>query len=129
VVFAVAQARCESYFSVPETMTLWSLPAALEDRFQDHWQRWLADREGWEPFFEALEEMPADDLVARLREFDLISDDIATEAQALRRSGEGRAVPLKGTLEPTDEALALLAAGFGRGEPGKPAVPYARLST
>ncbi len=45
----------------------------------------------------------------------------------LRRSAEGRAVELPGTYQPNDEVITLLAAGFARGAPGAPAVPYARL--
>ena len=44
----------------------------------------------------------------------------------LRRSAEGRAVPLPGLFSGTDADVALLALGFARGEPAALAVPYAR---
>ena len=42
----------------------------------------------------------------------------------LRRSAEGRSVQITGMNDLDNEALAMLAAGFFRGEPGKPAIPY-----
>jgi len=45
----------------------------------------------------------------------------------MRRSAEGRAVPLSGTHRVDDDTITLLAAGFSRGEASKPAIPYARV--
>jgi hypothetical protein len=45
----------------------------------------------------------------------------------LRRAAENRAVPIAGEHRPGDRILTLLALGFFRGEPGAPAIPYARL--
>lgn len=129
LVFTVARARCEELFHPPECMTLWKLPADLEDEFDARWQDWLEVREEWVPFLERLEEPTSDDLLELLRSFGLVTDADVEAASRLRRSAEGRAVPLTGTFEPTDEVLTLLAAGFARGEPGKPAIPYARLAT
>jgi hypothetical protein len=128
LVFTVAKARCEEYFTAPGTMTLWTLPADLEDQFDARWHDWLDDRESWAEFFDRLEELPSDDLVENLRSFELVDDEVASAVSQMRRSAEGRAVPLSGTFEPTDESLTLLAAAFARGEPGKPAVPHARLA-
>lgn len=44
----------------------------------------------------------------------------------LRRSTEGRAVPLHGIFSSTGADVALLALGFARGEPSALAVPHAR---
>ena len=44
----------------------------------------------------------------------------------LRRSAEGRAVPLPEVFSGTDQDVALLALGFARGEIGALAVPYAK---
>jgi hypothetical protein len=44
----------------------------------------------------------------------------------LRRSAEGRAVPLPGFFSNSAADVALLALGFARGEPEALAVPYAR---
>lgn len=128
LVFAVAKARCEQLFNPPESMTLWTLPADLEDQFDARWQDWLDTRDEWIDFFDRLEALPTGDLLEALRAFELVTDTDVDAVSKLRRSAEGRAVPLTGTFDPTDEVLTLLAAGFARGEPGKPAIPYARLA-
>ena len=56
------------------------------------------------------------------------SGELASVAM-MRRSAEGRAVPLPGFHSLTDSLIVQLAAGFSRGEPGKLAVPYARLDS
>ena len=38
VVFAVARSRCEELFDPPGCVTLWKLPADVEDQFDEHWQ-------------------------------------------------------------------------------------------
>jgi hypothetical protein len=108
-------------------MTLWSLPAEVEDQFEEHWQGWLDEGEKWAPFFQLLKAVSEDDLLALLKRFDLATTAQLDAASKLRRSAENRAVPLPGTHRPNDEVLTLLAAGFFRGELGNPAIPYARL--
>ena len=44
----------------------------------------------------------------------------------LRRSAEGRAVPLPGLFSGSDADVTLLALGFARSEVGELSVPYAR---
>ncbi len=126
-VFAVARSRCNELFSPPGCITLWDLPAETEETFEEHWQEWLDQTEEWSPFFEGLAEPSGDDLLTALAERQLITDTHRDSISKLRRSAEGRAVPLPGTLELNDETITLLAGGFARGEPGQPAVPYARL--
>ena len=38
-------------------------------------------------------------------------------------------MPLPGMVTPDDQVLTLLAAAFTKGQPGRPAIPYARLDT
>lgn len=127
VVFAVARSRCEEVFNPPGCMTLWSLPAELEDQFEARWQNWLDEAENWVAFFEALKGLAGEDLLDALRERDLVTDQELGKVTKLRRSAEGRAVALPRVHAPNDEVLTLLAAGFSRGEAGNLAVPYARL--
>jgi hypothetical protein len=127
VVFAVARSRCNELFSPPGCMTLWNLPAELEDRFEEHWQKWLDQGDEWTPFFEQLANLDGTDLLKELAAFALISPGEIEAVGKLRRSSENRAVPLAGTHQPNDDVITLLAAGFSRGEPGNPAIPYARL--
>lgn len=127
IVFEVARSRCRELFHPPGCMTLWDLPAELEEQFQEQWQTWLDDEESWTPVFEAVETQTGDDLLAALAQLDLISSTQVETVKKLKRSAESRAVPIAGTYEPDDEILTLLAGGFARGEVGQPAVPYARL--
>ena len=64
------------------------------------------------------------ELLELLSERDLISQEQIENAKKMRRSAEGRSVQISGMDELNNEALTMLAAGFFRGEPGKPAIPY-----
>jgi hypothetical protein len=128
VVFNVARTRCEELFDAPGSVTLWRLPAAVEDRFDEHWQTWLARSDEWSAFFDDLSDEGDSDLVSALRRRELLSDPQTAIVAALRRSAEGRAVQLTGELALDDDLVALLAAGFSKGEKGAPAIPYAKLA-
>ena len=125
-VFAVAGHRCSEVFNPPSCVTLWHLPEATEEEFDGRWANWLDNAADWTPFFEKLETIQGKDLAGVLRSFEVVSDRDLENCAKLRRSAEGRAVPLPGVFAGTDEDLALLALGFARGEPGALAVPYAR---
>lgn len=127
IAFSVAQARCETVFSAPGSVTLWSLPADIESQFEERWQHWLDEKEQWIPFFQQLVSLPSEDLLATLHGFELLSDAQVQAASALRRKAQGSAVQVSLEDGLDEDALALLAAGFARGERGKPAVPYAYL--
>ena len=127
VVFAVATARCKEVFDPPRSMTLWNLPAAVEDQFDARWHHWLSEREQWRSFFDELRDLPAGDLLEVLQLLELVDDAQVQAVARLRRSAEGRAVPLPGMVTPDDQILTLLAAAFTKGERGRPAIPYARL--
>lgn len=126
LVFEVARARCVEVFDPPGCITLWNLPPAIEDQFDARWARWLEDRDAWTAFFASIEAPPTD-LLDALKKLDLTSDGDLDAVSKLRRSAEGRAVPLPGVHAVTDALITQLAAGFSRGEPGKLAVPYARM--
>lgn len=125
-VFAVAAHRCAQVFDPPGCVTLWHLPDPLEEAFEARWEHWLDHASEWSPFFEKLETFPSGSLVEILRAFELVTDREIDAAAKLRRSAEGRAIPLPGAFSGTDADFALLALGFARGEPGQLAVPYAR---
>jgi hypothetical protein len=125
-VFAVAAHRCAETFDPPGCVTLWRMPEATEEEFDARWEHWLDHASDWAPFFEKLETLQGTDLVSILRAFELVSDRDVTAYNKLRRSAEGRAVPLPGLFSGTGEDVTLLALGFARGEPGALAVPYAR---
>lgn len=125
-VFAVAGHRCREVFDLPGSVTLWQLPEALEEEFDARWEHWLDNAGEWAPFFKNLEGVSGADLLATLRRFDVVTDRDAEAFSRLRRSAEGRAVPLPGLFSATDDDVTLLAIGFARGEVGALAVPYAK---
>jgi hypothetical protein len=61
-----------------------------------------------------------------MRAFEVISDADAEGLARLRRSAEGRVVPLPSVFSPTDADVTLLALGFAGAEVGALAVSYAR---
>lgn len=125
-VFAVAAHRCAEIFEPPGSATLWRLPEAVEEEFDARWEHWLDNPSEWTPYFDKIATLSGRDLAAILRDFEVVSDRDLDAYARLRRSAEGRAVPLPGLFSGTDDDVALLALGFARGEPGALAVPYAR---
>ena len=126
LVFEVARARCAEVFDPPGCVTLWNLPPAIEDQFDARWARWLENRDAWADFFVSIESAP-NELLETMQRLGLVSENELEAISKLRRSAEGRAVPLPGVHVVTDALIAQLAAGFSRAEPGKLAVPYARI--
>lgn len=125
-VFAVAAHRCAEVFDPPDCVTLWRLPEAIEEEFDARWEHWLDHAIEWQPFFQKIESLEGTDLIATLRGLELVSDPEIESFARLRRSAEGRAVPLPGVFSGSDTDVIQLAIGFARGEPGALAVPYAR---
>lgn len=129
VVFEVAKSRCRELFDPPGCMTLWSLPAAIEDQFDEQWQEWLDERAAWGTVFATVQAQSGADLLRSLSELNLLSEAQIGRVAGLRRSAENRAVQISGTYRPDDDIVTLLAAAFSRGEAGYPSIPYARLAT
>ncbi len=125
-VFVVAAHRCSEVFEPPNCVTLWRLPGTVEEEFDARWEHWLDNAKDWLPFFQKVETLGATDLAATLRSFEVVDERDLEAFSRLRRTAEGRAVPLPGVFSGTNEEVALLALGFARGEPGALAVPYAR---
>ena len=127
VVFEVAKSRCRELFDPPSCMTLWSLPAEVEDKFEEQWQEWLDETTAWRAVFETIRAQSGTNLLASLSELDLLSMPQIERVATLRRSAENRAVQIGGTYRPDDDIITLLAAAFSRGEHGHPSIPDARL--
>lgn len=128
VVFTVARSRCRELFDPPGCVTLWNLPAELEDEFDERWHTWLAKPDDWSDLFDQLAGSADADLLSELASCGPISSNEIEAVQAMRRSAEGRAVQLPGERPLDDGVLNLLAAGFAKGAQGAPAIPYARLA-
>jgi len=125
-VFAVAAHRCTEVFDPPECVTLWRLPERIEETFEAQWESWIDQASDWDKFFESLETFQTRDLVEALAARDLVNDGDIASLTRLKRSAEGRAVPLPSTFQGLDTDLKLLALGFGRSDVGALAVPYMR---
>jgi hypothetical protein len=125
-VFAVAAHRCQEIFDPPDSVTLWRLPETIEEEFEARWQHWLDQANEWNPFFHKLESLRDNDLKIALKAFAAVTNEELEISSRLRRTAEGRAVPLSEPFSGTDRDIVLLALGFARGETGSLAVPYAR---
>ena len=126
-VFSVAGHRCREVFDPPQGITLWKLPPEVEERFQGAWAEWLDEIDPWADFLTRVNDRPDDDLLDTLVSLNLINASTVEQAKKLKRAPDGHSVLVPGEREVTGETVALLAAGFHRSEPGKLAVPYARL--
>ena len=126
-VFTVATHRCRETYDPPSAVTLWKLPAAVEDEFASFWPNWLERADEWDPFFVKLETVTSRDLLETLRCFDLVTSEHEDQARKLRRSADNRAVQVSASRNIDDALITMLAAGFHRGEPGTLAVPFARV--
>ena len=127
VVFEVARARsAERFAGEPGSVTLWSLPAHLEDAFDAQWSEWLGS-EALHAFIDGLGSMGGD-LLHELRSRGLLTDAQVSEVSKLRRSAEGRAVVIAKVRPVDDDTIALLAGAFSRGDKGALAVPFARTA-
>lgn len=127
LVFEVARARSSERFpTVAGCFTLWHLPANIEDEFDAKWADWLDEGGSWVEFFEGLQEQDGD-LLTAIATHGLLSADHDAQINRMRRSAEGRTVPISGMHHLDDDTVTLLAAGFSRGETNKLAVPYVRV--
>lgn len=128
-VFAVAAHRCREVYAPPGAVTLWDLPATLEEALDARLEEWLDAASDWEAFFLAVERLRWDHLGSDLGALDLVTSDDLAAAARLRRSAEGRAVAIPGTYSGIDGDIAQLALGFTLGEASAPVVPYMRMGS
>jgi hypothetical protein len=126
-VFAVAAHRCDEWFNLPGSLTLWRLPDEVEEQFEARWEHWLDNAVDWKPFFAEVEAITSQDLAATLRAFDLVGDDDLEALRHLQIGASGRALQLPGTFTGAESDLTMLALGFSRGSVGSLTIPYARL--
>lgn len=129
-VFAVAASRCQELFAAPGYVTLWWLPAPVEEQFEDHWQRWLDELDCWQPFFARIAAIRGQDVLGTLRELELVGEPEVGAVSRLASPAGGPSLRLpneKAGHEVDDQMVTLLAAAFARSERGKLAVPYTQL--
>lgn len=126
-VFAVAAHRCDEIFSPPASVTLWRLPADVEERFDARWEHWLDNAPDWIPFFEQVAAIDTTDVTAALTAFGLVTPSSLEAASRLGSPTGGRSILLPSLFDGARADIELLALGFGRSAVGSLAVPYARL--
>lgn len=122
-VFTVATERCRELYDPPASVTLWNLPANVEDELESAAERWRASASDWAATFEALEACDTD-VAIELERLGLANKADLERAGKLRRSAEQRAVQIPGEFSGTDNDLTMLALGFSRGEQANLAVPF-----
>ncbi len=101
-VFAVAAYPCHEIFDPPDSVTLWRLPEVIEEEFEAKCEHWLDQAKEWNPFFQRLESLLEKELKIALHAFDVVTNGELEMSSRLRRSAEGRAVPLS---EPFSEPI------------------------
>ena len=90
LVFEVARTRsAERFPAVPGCITLWDLPAHIEDAFDAQWAEWLDHSAAWKEFFDSLEKQDGD-LLATLRAHELLDSNQEDQVSRMRRSAEVR---------------------------------------
>jgi hypothetical protein len=114
-VFAIAAQKCDEVFNPPGCVTLWKLPEAIEEEFDARWERWLDQASDWNSFFDQVETLGSTDLVEILRTFELVSEADLDAYARLRRSAEGRTVPLPAVFGGTDADITPVLAGVQSG--------------
>lgn len=128
-VFAIAARRCGELFAHPQSVTLWNLPAGLEESLDAKLESWLDEAPAWEPFFASLEQLRSDDLRHELHDRGLVS---AVDLETLPSPGAailGSAVEIPQAYSERNEDIAHLALGFSWGRPRSPVVPYKELAS
>jgi hypothetical protein len=127
-VFAVAARRCAQIFDSPGIVTFWCLTDAVEDEFDEQWERWLDDAAKWAPFFDELASIADPTVLGLLRHFGLVTDAEIGETASLKRCGDSRAIRVPGTFSCCRRTVVILALGFGKCGKGELMVPYAQLA-
>ncbi len=129
-VFAVATSRCRELFEAPNCVTLWCLPAAVEEQFEEHWQGWLDEVDQWQPFFARIATIRSRDVLGTLRQLELVGEQEVSVVGHLPAPASSPSLRLSvdnSEREVDNDMVGLLAAAFARSEPGKLAVPYVQL--
>lgn len=131
IVFAVATERCQEVFAAPDCVTLWQLPANIEEQFEERWQGWLDQTEDWQPFFGQVAALRGHDVLGTLSALGLIADQDMLAITQLPGSAHDpslRLDPGSGGRDLEDDLVTLLAAAFAKSAPGKLTVPFLQLT-
>lgn len=125
VVFSVAQSRCASVFADAGKVTLWNLPAELEDQFTSHWSKWLSNSLQWDNFIEDIDSATEDGLTRGLLALGIVKEIHIEQASKAKDQKESHSAHVLNVEEIDADALSILAAGFALGDAGHLVVPFA----
>lgn len=125
VVFEVARQRCMERYPNAKAVTLWNLPAVIEDAFDHRWASWIEAMDQWSPFFQKLQNLPSASLLDNLGDFHLWTPSHSKTLGTLVHSGSPEFQLPRQPL--TDQSLTLLAGAFSLSEHGAPIVPWLDL--
>ena len=125
VVFEVARQRCLERYPNPKAVTLWSLPAAVEDAFDQRWASWAEATDQWSPLFQRLNNLVSAPLTDQLAGFDLWTPADGKALTGLATGGGPDVKVARQILD--DQSLTLLAGAFTLSEKGLPTVPWIDL--
>lgn len=132
-VFAVASHRSDERLDplgdvAATSVTLWRLPADLEEEFDARWEDWLDNAEEWTDLFVRIQK-PQGDLVNSLLAEGAVSAVDVNAHSRLARHVNGPRVRIATAFSASDAEIAQLALGFAHGAAGELVVPYAGLPT
>ncbi len=130
-VFAVATERCREVFAAPDCVTLWQLPASIEEQFDEQWQGWLDQTKDWQPTFDQIAALRGYDVLGALGALGLIAEQEKGAIIQLSSSAHDpslRLDPGTGGRDLDDDHITLLAAAFAKSVQGKLTVPYIQLT-
>ena len=125
VVFEVARQRCLERYPNPKAVTLWNLPAVIEDAFDHRWASWIESTDQWSPFFRKLQTLTSAPLLESLMDFDLWH---MSHTKVLSNLAHQGSLDVQLPHQPLNDAsLTLLAGAFSFSEKGSPIVPWLDL--
>lgn len=121
---AIADQRCCQLLGDDRAITLWRLPASIEDAIERRWEGWIDDAAAWGVFFASVAALSKSNVANALKALDLVDAAELKAAAGLKRSVDERGVMVAKTFSGARRELALLALGFGAGSVNDPVVPF-----
>jgi hypothetical protein len=129
IAFAVAAQRCREIYPHPNAYTLWALPPETEDQFNRKWHDWVDAADAWVPVFQAIEDIAGQGLLDLMLKLNLVTPQQLEQTRALDPAAEGNSTKISSNGLLDDHVLILLAAGYSKGQTGKPVVPYLPIAS
>lgn len=123
-VTAIAEQRCIQLLGNDRAITLWRLPASIEEGIERCWEGWIDDAAAWTEFFTSVAALSEGDAANALKSLGLVDAAELKAAAGLKRSGDERGIAVAKSFSGSRRELALLALGFGASGVNDPVVPF-----